>query len=316
MSVLAILAAAALSVGQSAATEVSVAGPQGPLRGTLQAPEGRAGAAVLIIPGSGPTDRDGNNPMGVQAASYRLLAEGLAQRGIASLRIDKRGMFGSRDAIPNANHVTIADYASDVAAWLPEVRRQTGVRCVWLLGHSEGGLVALAAREQEGVCGLILVAAPGQPVGRTMRAQLRSNPANAPILDEALAAIDQLEAGQRVDAATLNPALRPLFAAEVQPFLIDLFSHDPARLLAGYERPVLVMGGMRDIQVSETETRALAEANPRARLAMLPTVNHVLKSVASDDRAANIATYGDPSLPLADGVIGTIADFVAEHRRP
>ncbi len=97
---------------------------------------------VIIIPGSGPTDRNGDNPAGVAGAVYRQLAEQLTARGIATLRIDKRGMFGSRAAIANANAVTIADYAADAHAWAKAARAATGARCVWLLGHSEGGLVA------------------------------------------------------------------------------------------------------------------------------------------------------------------------------
>ncbi|WP_166041526.1 alpha/beta fold hydrolase [Sphingosinicella sp. YJ22] len=312
MTIATILAALAVATAP-VSTEVSVPGPDGALRGTLTAPEGNARAAVLILPGSGPTDRDGNNPIGVRAAPYRLLAEGLAERGVASVRIDKRGLFGSREAVPNGNAATIADYAADVGAWLPEVRRRTGASCVWLLGHSEGGLVALAAREREGVCGLILATAPGRPLGQVIREQLRANPANAPFLDEALAAIDRLERGERVDEAGVSPVLRPLFNAAVQPLLIDLMSHDPARMIAGYDRPVLILSGGRDVQIGEADARALSSANPGARLVVLPNVNHVLKAVDSDDRAANLATYGNANLPLADGVVSSIADFLAEH---
>jgi uncharacterized protein len=313
MAVLSTMAALAMLSLQPVATEVSAPGPQGPLRGTLLAPQGEPQATLLILPGSGPTDRDGNNPMGVSAAPYRLLAEGLAERGIASVRIDKRGLGGSREAVANGNAATIADYAADVGAWLPEVRRRTGASCVWLLGHSEGGLVALAAREREGVCGLVLATAPGRPLGQVIREQLRANPANAPFLDEALAAIDRLERGERVDEAGVSPALRPLFNAAVQPLLMDLMSHDPARMIAGYGRPVLILSGGRDVQIGEADARALSTANPGARLVVLPNVNHVLKAVDSDDRAANLATYGNANLPLADGVVSTIAAFIAEH---
>jgi pimeloyl-ACP methyl ester carboxylesterase len=270
---------------------------------------------VLIIPGSGPTDRDGNNPLGVRAASYRLLAEGLAARGIGSVRIDKRGMFGSRTAVADANAVTVADYASDVRAWVKAIRAATGAPCVWLLGHSEGGLVALAAASEasEGVCGLILVAAPGRKVGAALREQLRANPANAPLLDQALAAIDRLEAGQRVDAAALHPALMSLFAPPVQGFLISLLAQDPASLLARYPGPALVVHGRRDIQAAVADAERLAAARPGVKLVMLDEVNHVLKRVATDDRAANAAAYSNPDLPLAPEVVEAVAGFVSQH---
>lgn len=293
---------------------IEAAGPQGPLRGTLRLPPGRGGVrpAVLIVPGSGPTNRDGNSPLGLRAAPYRMLAEGLAARGIASVRIDKRGLFGSAGAVADANAVTLDDYAHDLRRWVQAVRARTGVPCVWVLGHSEGGLVALAAARQSlPVCGWILVATPGRPPARVLREQLRANPANAPLLPPAMAAIDALEAGHPVDTANLPAALRPLFDPAVQGFLISLFAIDPARLIAGLQQPVLIVQGTRDLQVQATDAQRLKQAAPAARLVLLEGVNHVLKPVASDDRAANLATYGDPGLPLAPGVVEAVADFVA-----
>jgi fermentation-respiration switch protein FrsA (DUF1100 family) len=139
---------------------------------------------------------------------------------------------------------------------------------------------------------------------------LRANPANAPLLGQAMAAIDALEAGRRVDAAGLHPALRPLFGPQVQGFLISAFSYDPRKLLAGYPQPVLVVQGQRDIQVGEADARLLKDAAPRATLVLVPEANHVFKRVASADPAANMAAYADPGLPLAPGVAGPIADFI------
>jgi len=293
------------------AMPIEVAGPQGPLAGTLLRPSGAQTAAALILPGSGPTDRNGNNPLGVKAAPYRLLAEGLAARGIATVRIDKRGMFGSAKAVPDPNAVTIPDYVTDTSAWVQAIRAKTGAPCVWLIGHSEGGLVALAAAQQgEGLCGLMLVAAPGRPLGEVIRDQLRANPFNAPLLPPAEAAIDALTAGQRVDPATLPQPLLPLFRPEVQGFLISAFALDPAALAAKVKLPMLVVQGGKDIQVPVADAERLAAANPAAKLAVLPGVNHVLKDVAGDSRADNVATYAAPDLPLGDGVVATIAGFI------
>jgi pimeloyl-ACP methyl ester carboxylesterase len=305
-----LFAAAAIAAAVPASVEVTAPGPSGALAGTLIDPGGKA-PIVLMIPGSGPTDRDGDSPLGITAAPYRLLAEALSARGIATVRIDKRGMFGSKNAVPDANAVTIADYAADVHAWVAAMRRQTGRSCVWVLGHSEGGLVALAAAQQPaGICGVVLVSTPGRSLGDVMRSQFRANPANAPILDAALKAVNTLEAGQRVDPATLPPPLARLFAAPVQGFLIDVFARKPAALAASLKVPVLVVQGDRDIQVGVDDARLLAAAAPGATLAVLPGVNHVLKAVASDDRAANLATYRDSSLPIAPGVVDAVARFV------
>jgi len=306
---LALILAAAIAAAP-AERALTAPGPLAPLAGSLL-DAGRGTPVVLIIPGSGPTDRDGNNLLGVTAAPYRLLAEGLAKHGISSVRIDKRGMFGSKAAIADANQVTIADYAADAHAWAASIRKATGAPCVWLLGHSEGGLVALVAGQKpDGICGVITVSGPGRKLGAVMREQLQANPANAPILPPALAALDSLENGRMVDSASLPAPLQPLFNAAVQPFLIDLLAQDPATLAGSLKPPLFVVQGDKDIQVSVEDAQRLASARPGARLAILPGVNHVLKPVASDDRAANIATYADPSLPIAPAVVDAVAGFV------
>lgn len=296
------------------ATEIQAPGPLGPLAGTLlRAPA--QGPVVLVVPGSGPTDRDGNSPLGVRASTCRLLAEGLAARGISTVRIDKRGLFASAGAVRDANAVTIADYARDVRAWVAAARAETGAACVWVLGHSEGGLVALAAGEAADIRGLVLAASPGRPLGAILREQFSANPANAPILGETLAAISALEAGRRPDVARMHPALRPVFGPKVQDFLLDAVAIDPARLIAANAKPILIVQGERDLQVSVADAERLKAASPQAELVLLPQANHVLKAVgAADDRAANLATYGDPGLPLAPGVVDAVARFVLRAR--
>jgi pimeloyl-ACP methyl ester carboxylesterase len=297
-------------------TVVEAPGPQGPLQGTLLTPADHVKApVVLIIPGSGPTDRDGDSPLGVKAAPYRLLAEALAAEGVASARVDKRGMFGSKAAAPNPAQVTIADYASDVHAWVTALKAKTGAPCVWVLGHSEGALVAeAAAQNPDGICGIILVSGMGRRFGDVITQQLRANPANAPVLREALAAIAKLEAGQHVDVTGMNPALLPLFRPEAQDYMIDLMAQDPVKLLAGYKGPVLVLQGTTDLQVTVGDAEMLNHARPGVELVLVPGMNHILK-IAPPDRAANIATYADPNLPLAPGLVDPIATFTKADAR-
>jgi uncharacterized protein len=303
-----------IAIAAAAAVPMTAPGPNGPLGGTF-ADAGKGTPVVVMIPGSGPTDRDGNSPLGITAAPYRLLAEALAEQGVSTLRADKRGMFGSKAAIPDANAVTIADYAADAHQWARVLRERTGAKCVWLLGHSEGALVALAAAQQpSGLCGIILASGPGRKFGDLLREQLRANPANAPILPIALPAIDSLEAGKPVDTSTMPAPLLRLFGPQVQPFLMDLMKQDPTAEAARTALPMLIVQGAKDIQVSTADAEALHEAQPKSELRLLPNMNHVLKDVAGDDRAANLATYADSSLPVDPALVGIIADFVKQPR--
>ena len=189
---------------------VRIAGPMGPLEATMIAVPGAA-QVVVIVPGSGPTDRDGNQPATglVATDSYKLLAEGLAAAGIASLRIDKRGMYGSRAAIPDANNVSVTAYADDLRGWIGLAA--TLAPSVWVAGHSEGGLVGLvAARDAPpALSGLILLAAPGRPVGDVLICQIEANPANGPIMADLRAILADLQAGRRRTPESMPEGLIP-----------------------------------------------------------------------------------------------------------
>ena len=296
--------------GEPASIALSAKGPEGALAGTLLK-AGPASPLVLIVPGSGPTDRDGNNSLGVTASSYKLLAEALAGRGISSLRIDKRGMFGSAKAIPDANKVTVADYVADVRQWMDVGLQETGGRCIWLAGHSEGGLIALAAAQsKDRLCGIILIASPGRNFANILLEQLRGNPANAILLPDVEKAVGVLRSGETIDVSGMHPALQGLFAPAVQGFLIDLFRYDPARLASLIDLPMLIVQGGRDIQVTATDAGALSKGQPKARLLTIEAMTHTLKRADGDGPAASLATYTNPDLPVMPELIDTIAGFV------
>jgi hypothetical protein len=287
--------------------DVTAPAPPGELHGTLFKAGDRS-PAVLIIAGSGPTDRDGNSPLGVRSDMYKMLAEGLAAKGISSLRYDKRGVGESRSAMTKQSELRVQTYADDAGVMAQALRRQTNTRCVWVLGHSEGALLAeLAAQKPDGICGVILVSGSGRKIADVMREQLAVMP--EPARGRALAAIAELEAGRLVS----NPPAQPLnlFYTEVQPYLISWMAENPGQLLSRIKLPVLILQGDTDIQVSVADAKALAAAKPGAKLVILKGVNHLLKQ-APADRAANMATYADPTLPLAPGVVDTIAAFVQE----
>ena len=300
------LLAASLLAGP-VSTDIALPAQPAPLHGKLLTPEAPTAVAV-ILPGSGPTDRDGNSPMGVSASTYRLLAENLAAQGIATVRIDKRGVAASAAAGFDETKLRFDDYAADARAWAAEAASRAGKPCAWLIGHSEGALVALKAVEggDDKICGLILLSGAGRPAGVVIREQLQAG-LPEPLKTQAFAVLTELEAGRTV--ADTPPALAALFRPSVQPYLISWLPLDPAALLAAYDGPVFIGQGTTDLQVTVTDAQALAAADPKATLKLWDGVNHLLKT-APDDRAANLATYADPALPLAPGVAEDVGSFI------
>lgn len=289
--------------------EVTLSSEPGPLAGTLL-DAGPGAPAALIIAGSGPTDRDGNSPIGITASTYRLLADGLASEGITTLRYDKRGIAASASAaVPEAD-LRFNNFVDDARAFAALLRAETGQPCVWLIGHSEGALIAQSvAVNDEGICGLVLVSGAGRPAAVVLREQLTASTPE-PILSQALTVFDEIDAGRTVDCP---PLLASLCRASVQPYLISWFDVDPAALAADETLPTLIVQGSTDIQTTLTDAEALHAADPQSELVVLEGVNHVLK-VAPLDRAANVATYMNPDLPLADGVVGAISGFILGPR--
>ena len=289
-------------------TPVQLASTPAPLHGTLLTPEGQTQAVALILPGSGPTDRDGNSAQfAIRAASYRLLAEGLVERGIATIRIDKRGVGESAAAGPAEAELRFSAYVDDARAWADEAATKAGQPCAWLIGHSEGALIALAAvaDDDDRICGLVLLSGAGRPAGVVLREQMTALP--EPLNSRASEVVSELEAGRTVADPPVE--LAALFRPSVQPYLISWLALDPARLAAAYDGPIFIGQGATDLQVTLTDAEAIKAAQPRAQLVIWDGVNHVLKT-APAERVANVATYLDPALPLAPGVIEAVAAFI------
>lgn len=304
-----ILAAALLA--DPVATAVTLPSEPAPLHGTLLAPESPRAVAVILA-GSGPTDRDGDSPMGVRAGTYRLLAEALAEQGVATLRADKRGIGQSAAGGLSEADLRFTHLVDDARGWAAEAASRTGLPCAWLIGHSEGALVALAATEgdHDKICGLVLLSGAGRPARVVIEEQLGPQ-LPEPMRSQAFHALAELEAGRL--APDTPPELAALLRPSVQPYLISWFRLDPAELIAAWDGPVMIGQGLTDLQTTQTDARAMAAAQPDARLVLWEGVNHLLK-VAPADRAANLATYSDPSLPLAPGVADDIAGFILQPR--
>lgn len=285
----------------------------GSLAGELCLPEKTISGAVVIIPGSGPINRDGDS-MHMNSNMYRQIAEGLADEGLASVRIDKRGMFRSASPGIDPNNVTLSLYANDAHAWAKRLREETGSECAWILGHSEGGLVALlAAKNPDDICGIIAAATPGRKMGDLLREQLKANPANSPLLPKAFELIEKLEAGNRIPEAEIPPILMSLFSPSVQGFLIDLMHFEPSKAAASLQVPLLIIQGTGDIQVTKDDAERLHAANIKSKLVLLNEVSHTLKSIPAGQNGL-MRTYMEPNIPLAEGLITAIATYILNER--
>lgn len=285
----------------------------GPLRGTLALPRGRTQPPLaLILAGSGPVDRDGNLPQ-ARNDSLKLLAHGLAVRGIATLRIDKRGVAASAAGAPREAELRFDTYVDDALSWLELLTAQAHAAGlspapVFLIGHSEGALVATLAAQRRTVDGLILIAGAGQPACAIIARQLADAGVSETLRTRSGGICAALEQGQ--PAADVPPELLALYRPGVQPYLMSWLPLDPASALAKVPAPTLVVQGTSDLQVSLADAERLAAARPGTRLVSISGMNHVLKT-APTERDKNLATYMNPALPLAPALIPALADFIS-----
>lgn len=310
MRILLLLLASLLSLGGFAHgyddTPLRVKSGNFNLAGTLCTP-GHAGAGmplVLIVPGSGPTDRNGNNNQGLKTDAYVKLAHTLAMQGIASYRYDKRGIGESADSTWTEEKMRFGDMVDDVKAILTHFTADQRFGPVTILGHSEGSLIGmLAARETDR---FISVAGPGEPAALTLKRQLKGK--LGPMEAGTLARIDSLEKGLRVSLE--SPMLAALLRPSVQPYLISWFAFDPAKQIAKLKGPVLIVNGTKDLQVGEEQAKLLHAAQPNAKLLIVENMNHVLTELNTAEQTENMASYSKPELPLSQKLVQEIAGFV------
>jgi len=280
--------------------------PGGTLHGSLMLPAtAQPAPVVLLIAGSGPTDRDGNNPQGGHNDSLRRLALGLAERGIASLRYDKRGVAASHAVAPREEQLSVEAYVADAAAWGQLLKADPRFSQLILLGHSEGALIATLAAADSGADALVSLAGIAHPLGTVLRDQLQGRLPPA-LAAETEAVLDELEQGRTV--AEVSPKLQVLLRPSVQPYLISLLRQRPAEAFAQLPIPALIIQGSHDVQVDLEEALLLQQAKPEAQLLIIEGMNHMLRIVPAD--APPLATYNDPQLPLAGELLDGLARFI------
>ncbi len=257
---------------------------------------------VILIQGSGPTDRNGNGFM-MKNDGSKLIARELAKNGIASYRFDKR-IFKMNKFKIREEELSFEDFIEDVSAILDHFKTQNTFGKIIIAGHSEGSLIGMIATANKADA-FISLAGPGRSIDKIVIDQLAKQ---SPELSEnAKNAFQEIQ--ERGKTSNYNPLLQSIFRPSVQPFLKSWMKYDPTEEIAKLKIPILIINGSFDIQVDTTEADLLAEANPKAELVILDKMNHVFRKIEGDD-LENTKAYNEPNRPLHPELIPNLVDFI------
>lgn len=284
-------------------TKINLSTKTGEIHGTLTTPKKFKKISIaLIISGSGPTDRDGNNAM-MKNNTLKTLAFELSQNCIATLRYDKRGIAESKSAVKSETDLRFSDYVNDAKEWIALLKKDKRFSKVVVIGHSEGSLIGMLASAKTDK--FISIAGPGRSADKILKEQISAQPKLVQELSFPI--IDSLKNGELV--RNVNPMLKTLFRPSIQPYMISWFQYDPETELRKLSIPILIIQGTKDIQVTVEDAKFLASANQKAKLLYIPNMNHVFR-IVNEDRKANLATYNNPTLPIASEMVQGIVDFI------
>lgn len=308
MKIIAVFALILLAPRLLRAEPITLKTPSGMLYGTLELPKNPAPCPVaLILAGSGATNRDGDTlSLGGENDSLRLLAEGLAAHGIASVRYDKRGVAASAQAGLKEADLRFETYIDDAVLWGQQLQHNRRFSRLVVVGHSEGSLIGMVAARTLRAEAFISIAGAGRAAGEVILDQLRRQ-LSGELMQQSEGIVESLNGGKTIEA--VPQMLSSLFRPSVQPYLISWFRYDPAKEIAMLAVPVLVVQGTTDLQVSVQDARLLSNANPRAKLCIIDGMNHVLKNVAGD-KEKQMRSYLDPALPVSAPLIVEASQFI------
>jgi len=272
--------------------------------GTILVPDGiDKPPLAIIIGGSGPTDRNGNQQM-INNNSLKFLAEGLSEKGIATFRYDKRILKQMKDKTLREESISFEDFVTDANETVQYFKRANAFSKIVVIGHSQGSLVGMIAA-QNGADAFVSIAGAGQAIDDVIVDQLEQQ---APGLkDNARQAFDDMRANGI--AVNYSPGLASIFRKQIQPFMLTWMEYDPKAELAKLDIPVLIVNGDKDLQVQVSEAEKLQMAKPNAQYKIFPEMNHILKRIEGDD-IENSKSYNEPKRPVVPELIDFIGTFI------
>jgi alpha/beta superfamily hydrolase len=276
-----------------------------PIHGTLVNSNELSPFLAIIIAGSGPTDRDGNNSS-MKSNYLKMLAEELNKKGISSFRYDKRGVSKSLGDIKSPNEIQFLDYVNDVKSIINHFKDTKKYKKIVIIGHSEGSLIGMLASKSI-ADGFISIAGAGVDYLTLIQRQLSNRAPYIKSMSDPI--IEQLKKNKLVDS--VPPMLNNLFGTNLQRFLIDASSFDPAAEISKLLIPILIIQGTNDIQVEVKDAEILHTASSKSKLKIIQGMNHVFRQV-SENFILNLQTYANPDLPIDENLPVIISEFIFE----
>ncbi len=272
--------------------------------GTLLLPEKNPdNTLVIIIPGSGPIDRDGNQNL-QKSNAIKKLAEGLSSRNLATFRFDKRVVkqIRSGNIDPNTKFDDFVIDGVDIVRFFSDSNQFDKI---YLIGHSQGSLVGMLTARETAISGFISLAGAGNSIDVVIVEQIKQM---APGLAETSANIfARIAEGELVE--DYPPALASVFNTELQPFIANWMQYDPKDIIALLSIPILIVNGTKDLQVSLEEASLLHQANKNSQLEVIENMNHILVNIEGD-RLENSKSYNEPKRPLSSSLIESLITFI------
>ena len=262
---------------------------------------------VVIIPGSGPTDRNGNNSS-IKSDYLKLLSQELYKYKISSFRYDKRGVAESLGNIKLANEIKFQDFVKDVKEIIKYFRQSNHYNSITLIGHSEGSLIGMIASQTSDVDKFVSIAGAGEDYLTVIQRQLSNQAPYIKSMSDPI--IEQLRNKKLVDS--IPPLINNLFGSSIQEFLIDAASFNPSTEISKLNIPILIAQGTNDIQIEIKDAQILHDAAINSRLEIIQGMNHVFRQ-ASENFILNLQTYGNPDLPIDKSLVNIIVEFINKN---
>ncbi|WP_456376326.1 alpha/beta hydrolase family protein [Lutibacter sp.] len=260
---------------------------------------------VILIPGSGPTDRNGNNVQMINN-SIKYVAEGLAKKNIATYRFDKSVLSYTQNNKEKIDSITFDTFIKEAKTVIKYFKNTGKYSKIIVAGHSQGSLVGMIA-SQNNTDGFISLAGAGRTIDEVLVEQIEKQ---APFLkDETIRVLAKLKNGNLVEE--FNPMLQSLFRKSVQPFLISWIKYNPQEEIKKLIIPVLIINGSKDIQVKIMDAKLLHQAKKDSQLEIIENMNHLFKEIKGDLNE-NMNSYTNPNLPVMRNLITKIVTFVNE----